>query len=161
MTARERFFSVQPWITLVVRVAAGVIMIWAGIAKMIDIPAAIRAVRAYRLLPEAVVPFTGTVLPFIEIALGVFLVAGLLTRWSAYVYLVMLAAYVAGTVWAWAHGLEIDCGCFGGDGSLAEGTTTDYAAHFIERAEFIALGAWVAVFPRSRLSLDDWLRPAV
>ena len=161
MRARERFSVIQPWISLVVRVAAGVIMVWAGIAKLIDIPAAVRAVRAYRLLPEALVPLTGNVLPFIEIALGVFLIAGLFTRVSAYVYLALLAVYVTGTIWAWAHGLQIDCGCFGGDGTLATGVTTDYAGHFLERAEFIALGAWVAIFPTSKFSLDGWLRPSV
>jgi uncharacterized membrane protein YphA (DoxX/SURF4 family) len=160
MRARDRFSAVQPWISLIVRVAAGVVMVWAGIAKMLDIPASVRAVRAYELLPEAVVPTVGNVLPFLEVGLGLFLIAGLMTRFMAAVYLAMLAVYVGGTIWAWAHGLQIDCGCFGGDGTLAEGTTTNYAAHFIERAEFIALGAWVFFFPRSRLSLDGLLRPA-
>ncbi len=159
MRAPERFSVIQPWITLVIRIAAGGIMLWAGIAKLLDIPAAVRAVRAYQLLPELVVPLVGNVLPYLEVGLGLFLIAGLMTRWMAVVYLAMLVVYVGGTIWAWAHGLQIDCGCFGGDGTLAEGTTTDYAAHFIERAEFTALGVWVFFFPDSRLSLDGWLRP--
>jgi uncharacterized membrane protein YphA (DoxX/SURF4 family) len=160
MRAREGFSAIQPWISLIVRVAAGVVMLWAGIAKMLDIPASVRAVRAYELLPEAVVPWVGNLLPFLEIGLGMFLIAGLMTRRMAIVYLAMLAVYVFGAIWAWAHNLQIDCGCFGGDGILAEGATTDYAGHLIERAGLIALGAWVLFFPRSSLSLDAWLRPA-
>jgi uncharacterized membrane protein YphA (DoxX/SURF4 family) len=160
MRARERFSVIQPWISLIVRVTAGAVMLWAGLAKMLDIPAAVRAVRAYQLLPEAVVPLVGNVLPFLEIGLGMFLIAGLVTRRMAIVYLAMLAVYVFGAIWAWAHNLQIDCGCFGGDGALAAGATTDYAGHFIERAGLIALGAWLVFFPRSGLSLDAWLRPA-
>jgi uncharacterized membrane protein YphA (DoxX/SURF4 family) len=160
MLARGRFATDQPGISFVVRVVAGVIMAWAGIAKLQDVPASVRAVRAYRLLPEAVVPLVGNVLPFIEVGLGVLLIAGIMTRTMAIIYLLMLVVYVGGTIWAWAHGLQIDCGCFGGDGTLASGTTTNYTAHFIERAEFIALGVWLLFFPRSRLALDGWLRPA-
>ena len=160
MRARERFSVARPWISLIVRVAAGVVMLWAGLAKMLDIPASIRAVRAYQLLPEAVVPVVGNVLPFLEIGLGLFLIAGLMTRWMAIIYLAMLAAYIFGAIWAWAHDLQIDCGCFGGDGTLAAGATTDYVGHFIERAGLIALGAWLFFYPRSRLSLDGLLRPA-
>jgi uncharacterized membrane protein YphA (DoxX/SURF4 family) len=159
MGARKRFAAVQPWVSLLVRVAAGVIMAWAGIAKLLDVHASVRAVRAYRLLPEAVVPLVGNVLPYIEISLGILLIAGIMTRTMAIVYLALLVVYVSGTIWAWAHGLRIDCGCFGGDGTLAAGATTNYAAHFVERAEFIALGVWLLVFPQSRLSLDRWLRP--
>ncbi len=158
MGARKRFDAIQPWISLLVRVAAGVIMVWAGVAKLMDIPASVRAVRAYQLLPEAVVPLVGNVLPYIEVILGCVLIAGLATRAAAIVYLALLAVYIGGTVWAWAHGLQIDCGCFGGDGSLAEGATTDYAAHFLERAEFAALGLWILFYPVSRLSADRWLR---
>jgi uncharacterized membrane protein YphA (DoxX/SURF4 family) len=160
MAARARFSSVQPWVSLVVRVTAGVVMLWAGVAKMLDIPASVRAVRAYQLLPEAVVPAVGNVVPFLEIGLGAFLLVGLMTRWMAIIYLAMLAVYLFAAIWAWAHNLQIDCGCFGGDGTLAAGQTTDYRAHFIERAGLIALGAWLVFFPRSRLSFDAWLRPA-
>lgn len=160
MGANGRFSAIQPWISLLVRLATGVIMVWAGVAKLVDTHASVRAVRAYELLPEAVVPLVGNVLPFVELALGVLLIAGVMPRTMAIIYLGLLAVYVFGAAWAWAHDLQIDCGCFGGDGTLAAGTTTDYAAHFIERAEFIALGVWLAVFPKSRLSLDTWLRPA-
>lgn len=158
MSSTGRFPLVQPYVTTLARLAAGVIMIWAGVAKAQDLPASVRAVRAYRILPEAVVPFVGNVLPFLEMALGFFLVAGLLTRAAALVYLAMMAAFMIGVGYAWAKGLQIDCGCFGGGGDLAEGETANYVGHMLERVGFAALGAWVAWFPRSALSLDGWLR---
>ncbi|WP_084830030.1 DoxX family protein [Demequina rhizosphaerae] len=154
-----RWTTVQQWLSLVVRVAMAVILIAAALPKMLDIPQSIIAVRAYRILPEAVVPLVGTMLPFVELLLAVFLLAGLFTRLSAIVWLVMMAGFVTGVIWAWAHGLSIDCGCFGGGGDVAEGTT-NYPMHMLERAGFIALGTYLLIWPRSRFSADAWMRAA-
>lgn len=158
MTARERFGTVQPWLSLLVRLGMAGILIFAAIPKIQDIPQSVRAVRAYQLLPEAVVPFTGTILPFFELALALLLLLGAFTRAASVVWLVMMAAFTFGVIWAWASGLNIDCGCFGGGGEVEEGQT-NYPAHLLERAGFIALGTYLAIWPRSRLSVDGWLSP--
>lgn len=155
MKAKERFRFIQPWASLGMRLAAGLIMIIAGVLKMGDLAATVRAVRVYEILPEAVVPLVGNTLPFLEIAVGFFLILGLFTRWVAVVYLLMMAAFVFGILWVWAHGLQIDCGCFGGGGLV---TKAAYAGHVRDQAIFLALGAWVVAFPRSALSIDGWLR---
>lgn len=147
----------QPWLSLVVRLAMAGILIAAAVPKMTDIDQLVRAVRAYRLLPEAVVPFFGTVLPYFELILAVVLLVGVFTRWTAVVWLIMMAAFVFGVAWAWGKGYSIDCGCFGGGGDVAEGTT-NYPAHMLERAGFVALGLFLLVFPRTQLSLDAWMR---
>jgi len=147
----------QPWLSLVVRLAMGVIMIAAAVPKMIDIDQSVRAVRAYRLLPEVFVPFVGTALPYFEFVFGLVLIVGLFTRWSAVLWLLLIAAFVFGVAWAWAKGYSIDCGCFGGGGDVAEGTT-NYPAHMLERAGFVALGLFLLVFPRTHASLDAWMK---
>ncbi|WP_062379616.1 MauE/DoxX family redox-associated membrane protein [Demequina pelophila] len=152
-----RWAAVQPWLSLVVRLAMAVILVAAAIPKMMDIPQSIIAVRAYRLLPEALVPFVGTMLPFVELLLALFLFAGLFTRLSAIVWLLMMAAFSAGVIWAWSQGYSIDCGCFGGGGDVAEGTT-NYPLHMLERAGFIVLGAYLVAWPRSRFSADGWMK---
>ena len=154
-TARWR--RVQPWISLLVRLSMAGILIAAAIPKMLDSDESVRAVRAYRLLPEAVVPFVGTALPYLELVLAFVLIVGVFTRWAAIAWLVMMAAFVFGVAWAWARGYSIDCGCFGGGGDIAEGTT-DYPGHMLERAGFVALGVFLLVFPRTTLSLDAWMR---
>jgi len=152
-----RWSMLQPWLSLVVRLAMGVIMIAAAVPKIIDIDQSVRAVRAYRLLPEAVVPFVGTALPYFELVFGLVLIAGLFTRWSAILWLALMAVFVFGVAWAWAKGYSIDCGCFGGGGDIAAGTT-NYPAHMLERAGFVALGLFLLVFPRTHASLDAWMR---
>lgn len=158
MTAAERWTTVQPWLSAVVRLSMAGILIAAAIPKMLDIPQSIIAVRAYRLLPEAIVPFVGTMLPFFELALAVVLIVGLFTRWAAIVWLLMMVGFSIGVIWAWSQGLSIDCGCFGGGGEVAEGTT-NYPAHMLERAGFVILGIYLAIWPRSKFSLDNWMSP--
>jgi uncharacterized membrane protein YphA (DoxX/SURF4 family) len=151
--------TVFEWISTVVRLAMAGILIAAAIPKFADIPQSVRAVRAYDLLPEPVVPLVGTLLPVLEILLAVFLLAGLFTRIAAIVWLAMMAAFMFGVIWAWARGLNIDCGCFGGGGEVEEGAT-NYPVHLAERIGFIALGTWLLLFPRSRFSVDGWMRAA-
>jgi len=152
--------TVFEWISTVVRLAMAGILIFAAVPKFQDIRGSVRAVRAYELLPEAIVPAVGTLLPVFEVVLAVFLLAGLFTRIAAIVWLVMMAAFTFGVIMAWARGLNIDCGCFGGGGEVPEGTTK-YPIHLLERAGFIALGIWLYLFPTSRFSVDRWMRATV
>jgi uncharacterized membrane protein YphA (DoxX/SURF4 family) len=149
--------EILEWISTAVRLAMAGILIAAAIPKLQDIPQSIIAVRAYRLLPEAVVPFVGTMLPFLELTLAVFLILGLFTRIASIVWLLMMFAFMFGVIWAWAKGYSIDCGCFGGGGDVAEGTT-NYPLHLLERVGFVALGLWLALLPRTKFSLDGWMR---
>ncbi len=158
MTVRQRLSTAQPWISLIVRLGMAGILIAAAIPKIQDVPQSIRAVRAYRLLPEAVVPFAGTTLPFLELALAFLLLLGAFTRVASVIWLLMMAAFTFGVIWAWSTGLQIDCGCFGGGGEVEEGQT-NYPFHLAERLGFIALGTYLVIWPRSRLSVDRWLSP--
>ena len=149
--------EVFEWISTIVRLAMAGILIAAAIPKLSDIPQSIIAVRAYRILPEALVPFVGTVLPIFELVLATFLLLGLFTRIAAIAWLAMMAAFMFGVIWAWANGYSIDCGCFGGGGDVAEGTT-NYPVHMLERIGFVLLGTWLLLWPRTKLSLDGWMR---
>lgn len=157
VSTHARWRLVQPWISLLVRLGMAGILIAAAVPKILDADESVRAVRAYRLLPEVVVPFVGTALPYLELVLAVVLIAGVFTRLASIAWLVMMAAFVFGVAWAWAQGYSIDCGCFGGGGDIAEGTT-NYPGHMLERAGFVALGVFLLVFPRTPLSLDAWMR---
>lgn len=157
MAFKDRFDVAKPWISLLVRLGMAGILIAAAIPKLMDIDQSIRAVRAYRLLPEVVVPLVGTMLPVIELLLALLLLLGLFTRLAAVAWLAMMAAFVFGVAWAWANGYQIDCGCFGGGGDLEAGETANYWGHMAERAGFIALGTWLLIFPKTPFSLDRWM----
>lgn len=149
--------EILEWVSTLVRLAMAAILIFAAIPKLQDIQQSIIAVRAYRLLPELVVPFVGTMLPILELTLAVFLILGLFTRIASIVWLVMMAGFMIGVAWVWIKGYSIDCGCFGGGGDVPEGTT-NYPLHMLERVGYVALGTWLLIFPRTKFSLDGWMR---
>ena len=143
----------QRWVSLVVRLALAGILLWAGLAKLVQPLVALQAVAAYELLPQSLVPIVGYGLPLLEVATAVLLLAGLLTRWLAVATGLLMLVFIAGVASAWARGLSIDCGCFGGGGQV-DPSQTQYLSEILRDLGFIALAGWLVVFPLSRFSLD-------
>lgn len=144
------------WIGLVARLVVGGVWIVAGVLKLPDPAASVRAVRAYDLLPEMIVPTVGHLLPLVEVAVGACLIVGLLTRAAAAVSTVLMVAFVVGIASAWARGLQIDCGCFGGGGLDADATAT-YPWDIARDAALALASAWLAVRRHTRLALDSFV----
>lgn len=140
------------WGVLAGRLVLGGVLVAAGLAKLPDPDASVRAVRAYQLLPETVVPAVGYGLPVLEVVVGVLLVVGLAVRLSAVVAAVLMAAFVGGIASAWTRGLTIDCGCFGGGGTVAAGETT-YGLDLARDAGLLAIALALARWPHGRLAL--------
>jgi uncharacterized membrane protein YphA (DoxX/SURF4 family) len=147
------------WFGVLARLVVGGVWIAAGLLKIPDPTENVRAVRAYQLLPESVVPVLGHLLPVLEILVGVCLVLGLLTRLSGVVSAILLVAFIVGISSAWARGLEIECGCFGGGGGPAEGASAKYPWEIARDLGLLLLSAWLIWRPRTPFSLDNRLLP--
>ena len=148
----------KQWIGLVARLVTGGVWIVAGAIKLPDPAESVRAVRAYDLLPESVVPAVGHALPIVEVVVGVCLVLGLLTRGMGVISSLLFVAFIIGIASAWARGLEIDCGCFGG-GGVEEGASAKYPGEIARDVGLLLLSAWLVVWPRTRWSLDAVVFP--
>jgi uncharacterized membrane protein YphA (DoxX/SURF4 family) len=147
------------WLGLLARLLTGGVWIAAGALKLPDPAASVRAVRAYQLLPETVVPTVGHLLPVLEVVIGVCLVVGLLTRFSAAMAAVLFVAFIIGISYAWNKGLSIDCGCFGG-GGYEEGAAAKYPWEIARDVGLLALSAWLVRRPRTPWATDNRLLPA-
>lgn len=141
---------------LVARVLLGGVLLAAGLFKITDLTGSVQSVVAYQLFPYEVARLIGTTLPVAEIAAGVLLLAGLLTRSAAVVGAVLMVAFVAGIVSAWSRGLTIDCGCFGSGGPV-DPEDTRYLSEILRDLGLLALAGWLVVRPRSPFSLDGHL----
>lgn len=141
------------WIGTLARLALGGVFLVAGALKVGDPDASVRAVQAYRLLPTDVAEVVGYVLPAVEIGLGLLLLLGLMTRVAAVVALILLVAFVIGVSSAWARGLSIDCGCFGGGGEVAPGATR-YVEELVRDAGLIIAAVFLILRPQTRFALD-------
>jgi hypothetical protein len=60
---------------------------------------------------------------------------------------------------AWARGLSIDCGCFGGGGQLGPGRHPNYAPEILRDVGLLLVAAFLVSWPRTRLAIDEWLQP--
>ncbi len=146
----------QVWIGLAARLVVGGVWIVAGALKLPDPAASVRAVRAYDLLPESVVPTVGHLLPVLEVVVGLCLVLGLLTRVMAVVSALLFVAFIVGIASAWARGLQIECGCFGGGGYDA-GASDDYPWEIARDVGLLLASAYLVWRPRTGWGLDALL----
>lgn len=149
--------SVIAWSLTACRLLLGGVWIAAGVAKVTDLDASVRAVRAYRLLPEIAAQVIGAGLPLVEILLGVLLVVGVGIRASAVVSSILLSAFVVGIASAWARGLRIDCGCFGSGGELAAGADPTYGWELARDGALLLISVLLVIRPRCRIALDGLL----
>jgi len=99
----------------------------------------------------------GAVQPFLEITLGLLLLAGLAVRLSAGISAALLVVFIAGIISAWARGLQIDCGCFSTGGELGAGQNPQYAWDLARDVGFLLLAGILLWRPRTRYSIDGVL----
>jgi uncharacterized membrane protein YphA (DoxX/SURF4 family) len=71
------------WVSTAARLGLAAVWLVAGGLKVGDLAASGRAVNAYRLFPYDVAKVIGAAQPFLEITLGLLLLAGLAVRLSA------------------------------------------------------------------------------
>ena len=145
---------------LLARMLVGGVWVVAGVVKLPDPNENVRAVRAYDLLPESVVPVVGHALPILEILVGVCLLLGLLTRVAAVVSAVLFVAFVVGIASAWGRGLSIECGCFGGGAGPAADAAAKYPWEIARDVGLLALSAWLVRRPHTPWATDNRLLPA-
>jgi uncharacterized membrane protein YphA (DoxX/SURF4 family) len=149
--------AVWPWISTGVRLGLATVWLVAGVLKIQDLAGSGRAVNAYEIFPYEVAKVIGAAQPFLEIALGLLLLAGLAVRLSAGISAVLLLIFIAGIAWAWARGLQIDCGCFSAGGTLGAGQTPKYALDIARDIGFLVLAGFLLWRPQTRYSIDGAL----
>lgn len=145
--------KLQPWITLVCRVVLGGVLLAAGLLKVQHPAKSAMAVRAYEVLPISVANVLGYALPWIEVGIALLLILGIWVRWSAVAGSALLFLFIVAIAQAWARGLSIDCGCFGGGGQVAAGQTK-YLEEILRDTGLIALGVFLFRFPHGKFGLD-------
>lgn len=148
------------WFLLGARLLVGGVWIVAGALKLPDPAVSVRAVRAYDLLPESIVPTVGHLLPVAEVVIGGCLVLGLLTRSVAAASGLLFVAFIIGIASAWARGLQIECGCFGGGGYKA-GASASYPWEIARDTGLLLLSLLLIWRPRTPWAADTLLAEKV
>ena len=142
-----------PWLGLLCRLILGGVLLVAGLLKYQHLDKSQMAVRAYELLPISLANFLGIILPFLEIAIGILLIIGAAVRVSAVISGLLMLAFSIGIAQAWARGLSIDCGCFGGGGQVEPGTA-NYLPELVRDAGLALMAIYLFRYPQSKFGLD-------
>jgi len=148
---RENFL---PWLGLAARLALGGVLVVAGAIKIPYPYKAAAAMRAYELLPNSFASFFGYILPWFEVGLGLLLILGVATRISGLIGALLMLLFIGAISSAWARGLTIDCGCFGGGGQVAAGETK-YLQEIIRDIALAVAGFYLYFRPDSHFALDN------
>jgi uncharacterized membrane protein YphA (DoxX/SURF4 family) len=149
----DKFKMAQPWLTLLARLILGAVLLVAGALKVPNLPKSAMAVRAYEMLPIPIANFLGYTLPWIEIGLGLLLIVGVTVKISGALGALTMLAFVIAIAQAWARGLSIDCGCFGGGGTI-DPEDTKYLSEIIRDIGLMGLGIFLYLYPKGRFAIE-------
>ena len=119
-------------VALMLRVALGALFLWTGWEKTKDPNGFLFSIRSFHILPDPYAAWVAMGLPWLEILAGAALVAGLLVEGGLAVIAGMLGVFLWAIIYSWQRGLDINCGCFGGDAA-----TSDY--HELIRRDVVLL----------------------
>jgi uncharacterized membrane protein YphA (DoxX/SURF4 family) len=141
------------WFGLLARLTLGGVLFAAGWFKIFTPAKSQMAVRAYEVLPIPVANFLGIALPWLELGLGVLLILGIAVRISAIFGGCLMVVFIAAISQAWARGLSIDCGCFGGGGAVEPGQTK-YLSEILRDTGLALLALYLVRYPLTRFALE-------
>ena len=146
------------WFGLLSRLILGGVLFAAGWLKIFTPAKSQMAVRAYEVLPIGLANFLGIALPWLEVGFGVLLIIGVAVRLSAIVGGGLMLLFIASISQAWARGLSIDCGCFGGGGAVEPGETK-YLSEILRDTGLALLALYLIRYPLTRFALEKLSKP--
>ncbi|MCQ9127675.1 DoxX family membrane protein [Corynebacterium amycolatum] len=141
------------FVGVVARFGLAAVWLYSGLIKLLNPLESRQAVQAYELLPSDLVPMVAVALPTFEVILGLLLVLGLFLRPVAVLSGLLLLAFIGGIISAWARGLQIDCGCFGGGGYDENAGPATYLTEIARDIGFLALAVFVYVWPWKKFAI--------
>lgn len=141
--------------TLVSRLVLGGVFLVAGATKIPDPGGLAASIRSYELsLPEWFVSLSAHALPYLEVMLGVYLLAGLFQKVFAWATTGLTALFLLALLQGALRGLEIDCGCLGS----SAGETSSLWLAAVRDVGLLLLGLHLALAPVGSFSVDALLR---
>ena len=126
------------------------IFIYASIDKIVHPAAFARDVYNYQILPDALINMTALALPWLELFLGLCLLAGIWLPGAVLVVNALLVVFLAALLFNLARGLDVNCGCFS---TGSDGPAMSTGWYLMRDVGFLALGAFLfyEVFSKRRL----------
>ncbi len=146
----------KEWFGTLARLVVGGVWLAAGLLKVPTARRACEPCGPTTCCPSRSCRPSGTGCPPSRSSSALALVVGALTRWVAVLSALLQVAFIIGIASAWARGLQIECGCFGGGGFDAD-ATSKYPWEIARDTGLLLLSLWLVWRPRTRLALDTFI----
>ncbi len=139
------------FLDLAARVYLGGVFILAAWGKILDPYNFAISIATYQMMPDQVINIMAIVMPWLEVVAGVLLIVGLQTRAQTLLINGMLVMFIIAIIWALAHDLQMQCGCF-----ASEEAEADMSILTVFRdVAWLAIGLFIWVLkPQVRWRLD-------
>lgn len=94
------------------RIIMGMLFLFSGIFKVIDLAAFGKVIIRYDIIPEITVPYIAVVLPFLELVVGLFLIFGFRIKSASLISIALITLFTVVIAINVIRGVSFDCGCF-------------------------------------------------
>ena len=138
---------------LVLRLLLGAVFIYAAYTKLRQSWLLFAlSIDSYQLLPEWAVFALARTLPWLELTLGILLIAGVALRYLSVVATAILGLFFAVMLVSYFRGAGIDCGCFGVGEALSVKTLLRDGVLLAAAISLVVLSRRPTVSPQYRIS---------
>ncbi|MFP4528303.1 MAG: DoxX family protein [Candidatus Kapaibacterium sp.] len=148
-----RNFLNNPWLSLLARLIAGGMFILTGWVKIADPHGFADEIANYGILSGPLLNLSAIILPWLELIVGIFFIAGLRIRANTLIIGGLLVVFIAAVASAWARGLNIDCGCYSDIATQKVGIEK-----LLENTGLLLLTIYVYLNSDRRFTVDRFLR---
>lgn len=139
---------------LTARVFLGVLLILSSSGKLTDPSLFAASIENYRILTGTSAVVLATVIPWMELFCGLFILSGVILRGSALLAGVLLTVFTFAVISALIRGLDISCGCFTQDPTASKIGWLKVA----ENTLLIGVAAFLYYSRNMRFSLEHYVR---
>ncbi len=117
---RLRTILSHPWLALALRLYLGGLFVYASMYKINHPSVFAETIAAYQLVPHMLVNPMAAALPWLELACGLLLMAGVRSKAACVLIIAMLVMFIIALAWVLAMDIPIGCGCFTGQEEEAD-----------------------------------------
>jgi len=97
----------------VLKIMLGLVLMFSGIAKIVDSSNAVNMIIEFRIIPQGLIISIFSFLTVVEILTGLLLISGIYPKIAVISALVLFIGFFFISIYGTVVGLTGDCGCFG------------------------------------------------
>lgn len=141
----------NPILIFLLRLLIGGLFLYACVEKILAPEKFAIAIDNYHFLPTTLVNIWAITLPWIELAIGLFLILGIFVEASSLISAFLFLSFIIALCYALARGLDIGCGCF----DLNDEKTSISRLYLLRDFSLMLGSVWIMLSYRSKIAIES------